>query len=138
MPEVDIIISILEPLIKEKPDSVFINSIHQQYCNRGGLSKKQLEGLYAKAEKSGIISTAKLATLQAIIKKKPTRFKSEIIKKLPEATVDKTIESSIEAILKKYPHHKMAIFLQSKINGKELLTEAEKTEIKRLSKILLK
>lgn len=138
MPEIDIILTILETLIKEKPDSVFVNSLHQQYCNRGGLSKKQLEGLYAKAEKASGISAAKLATLQAIIKKKPTRFKSEIIRKLPEAIIDNQIENSIAAILQKYPHHKMALFLQSKINSKTSLTESEKTELRRLSKILLK
>ena len=33
------------------PASAFIKSLHQQYLNRGGLSKKQLEGLYQIAQK---------------------------------------------------------------------------------------
>ena len=138
MSEINIILSILETLKKENPDNAFIISLHQQFCNRGGLSKKQLEGLHAKSVKSANISSAKLATLEAIIKKKPTRYKSELIKKLPETEKDTTIENAVSAILKKFPQHKMALFLQSKINHNDLLTEAEKSEVNRLSKLLLK
>ena len=136
--EINIILSILETLKKEKPDNVFINSIHNQFCNRGGLSKKQLEGLQLAAKKSENVSSAKIATLEAIIKKKPTRYKSEIIKKLPEENKDESIEVSLNEILKKYPQHKMALFLQSKIKHNDMLTESEKTEVVRLSKLLLK
>jgi hypothetical protein len=67
--EINIILNILETLKNAQPNVIFINSLHEQFCNRGGLSKKQLEGLYSKAEKTGLISPAKLATLEAIIKK---------------------------------------------------------------------
>ena len=120
------------------PDSVFIGSLHHQYCNLGGLSKKQLEGLYAKAQQSEIISTAKLATLEAIIKKKPNRYKSEKITKAPEPENTNDIEPLLEDILKKFPQHKMALFLQSKCKHREPLTETEIAEVKRLAKVLLK
>jgi hypothetical protein len=135
--EINIILNILEELIKVKPDNLFIRSLHQQFCNIGGLSKKQLEGLHAFATKSGIVTTAKLATLEAIIKKKPTRYKSEIIKKAPEIKKDTTIENLIEQIIAQYPQHKMALWLQSKIKGQESLSQNEISEVKRLAKILL-
>ena len=84
--EINIILTILETLKQANPENVFISSLYDQFCNRGGLSKKQLEGLYDKAAKTGLITTAKLATLEAIIKKKPNRYKSEIIKKRPNNT----------------------------------------------------
>ena len=138
MAEINIILKILEALKADKPDSVFINSLYDQYCNRGGLSKKQLEGLYSKAEKSGIISSAKLATLDAIIKKKSTRYKSDIPLKAPEPEKKESVLPLIEQILEKIPQHKMALFLQTKSTNNQLLTDAEISEIKRLAKLLLK
>ena len=136
--EVNIILNILETLRIENPDVVFINSLHHQFCNRGGLSKKQLEGLYAKADKSVIISTGKLATLEAIIKKKPTRYKSEIVLKAPEPEKINDVEPLLKLILEKYPQHKMALFLHSKCKHNDALTEPEIAEIKRLAKVLIK
>ena len=130
--------SILETLKENKPDSAFISSLHQQFCNRGGLSKKQLEGLYAKAVQSKIISSAKLATLEAIIKKKPNRYKSEKIKTIAVEQKDESILQTLESILDKFPQHKMALFLQSKFKHNDPLSETEIAEIKRLGKVLLK
>ena len=138
MTEINIILSILETLKEHNPNSAFISSLHQQFCNRGGLSKKQLEGLYAKATQSKIITTAKLATLEAIIKKKPTRYKSEKIKTIAVEQRDESILQTLEAILNKFPQHKMALFLQSKFKHNDPLSETEVAEIKRLGKVLLK
>ena len=138
MTEINIILSILETLKENKPDSAFISSLHQQFCNRGGLSKKQLEGLYAKAVQSKIISSAKLATLEAIIKKKPNRYKSEKIKTIAVEQKDESILQTLESILDKFPQHKMALFLQSKFKHNDPLSETEIAEIKRLGKVLLK
>ncbi|MBU3715409.1 MAG: hypothetical protein FGM46_10775, partial [Ferruginibacter sp.] len=114
--------NILESLMSEKPKNEFIKSLHQQYCNRGGLSKKQLEGLYGKAKQSGIVSPAKLATLEAIIKKKPTRYKSEKIKSIAEPQKESQTMQLLQQILLKYPHHKMALFLIAKNKNKNSLT----------------
>ncbi|MBK7307129.1 MAG: hypothetical protein IPI88_08820 [Chitinophagaceae bacterium] len=65
----DVLLDILNEMVKAHPTSNFVNSLHQQYCNRGGLSKKQLEGLHSKASKTANISQGRLATLEAIIKK---------------------------------------------------------------------
>jgi hypothetical protein len=136
--EINIILSILETLKENKPDNVFINSLHHQFCNRGGLSKKQLEGLQAKAVQSNLISTAKLATLEAIIKKKPTRYKSEIIKTVVTQKKDEAVLKLLEEILNRFPQHKMVLFLHSKYKHNDILTDAEIAEAKRLHKVLLK
>ena len=137
MPEINIILNILEVLAKANPKNNFIQSLHQQFCNVGGLSKKQLEGLHTFAAKSELITPSKLVTLEAIIKKKPTRYKSEIIKKAPEIKKDSTTENLIEQIIAQYPQHKMALWLQSKIKSQESLSQNEISEVKRLAKILL-
>lgn len=138
MTAVDVTLSILETLLKEKPESTFVGSLHQQYCNRGGLSKKQLEGLLAKAQKSSSISTAKIATLEAIIKKKPTRYKSEKITTIADTTVNSEIEHTLKIILENYPQHKAAKHLQSKLDNREQLSKAEEDDIKRWHKLLIK
>ena len=68
-PDVDIIMRVLRAYLKERPDSVFVQSLLQQYIERGGLSRKQLEGLHAKASRIEAIPASHLATLEAIIKK---------------------------------------------------------------------
>src|SRR5689334_375749 len=132
MSGVDVILDILKAVLKEKPDSVFVNSLHQQYCNRGGLSKKQLEGLLGKAEKIDTIPVGKLATLQAIIKKKATRYKSEMPVVAPEKPKDDSLGKNMEAILSKYPEHKRILFLHSKFINNQPITAAEALEVERL------
>ncbi len=75
-PGIDIINEVLEDCILAYPVSSFIISLYQQYVKRGSLSKKQLQGLHAKAAKANTIAPAKLATLEALIKRMPTRYKS--------------------------------------------------------------
>jgi len=48
---IDIIDKILDACYKHNPDALFIMSLMHQYEERGGLSKKQLEGLLLKAKK---------------------------------------------------------------------------------------
>ena len=79
---VDVVLDILKESKAAYPESEFISSLLFQYQERGGLSKKQLEGLHGKASGVKTISEAKLATLQAIILKKHTKHKSA----LPAAT----------------------------------------------------
>jgi len=134
----DVTLQILEKLKAEKPDSAFIVSLHHQYCNRGGLSKKQLEGLYAKAKQSELITETQLATLEAIIKKKPTRFRSEKIEKAPDFRKDTAALPLLKNILEKYPQHKMVLFLHSKAMADQPLSDSEINEIKRLHQLLIK
>ena len=139
MSPIDIIQEMLRLLMAEYPHQPFFDGLYQQYINIGGLSKKQLEGLRAKAAKSGLFTDSKLATLDAIIKKKPTRYRSDKISKAPEFKPDLTDSKMLlNLLLEKYPHHKMAQYLMNKINSNQILTEFEIKEVKRLAGLLLK
>ena len=134
----DILLDILNEMVKAHPTSNFINSLHQQYCNRGGLSKKQLEGLHSKALKTTTISHGKLATLEAIIKKKPTRERAAATIFAPLPVKDESIGKKISAILQKYPQHKRLIFFKSKFDNNENISALEIAEIEKFGKLLLK
>lgn len=134
----DILLDILSEMVKEYPGSNFVNSLQQQYCNRGGLSKKQLEGLYSKASKTERFSQSKLATLEAIIKKKPTRERAAATITATLSTRDAALGKLITAILDKYPQHKRLVFLKSKFDNNENISALEISEIEKFTKLLLK
>lgn len=134
----DILLDILKEMVKAHPGSEFVNSLYQQYCNRGGLSKKQLEGLHSKAVKANSISQSKMATLEAIIKKKPTRERAAASIKADLPARDEALGKMLSAILAKYPQHKRILFLRSKYDNNENISTAEIEEIKKFSKLLLK
>ncbi|HEX2684480.1 MAG TPA: hypothetical protein VHL77_11130 [Ferruginibacter sp.] len=123
---------------KAHPASAFVTSLFQQYSNRGGLSKKQLEGLYNKAAKGGQVSQAKLATLEAIIKKKPTRERAAATRTTALPTKDESIGRILADILSKYPQHKRVLYFQSKYNNNENISAIEIAEIQKFNKLLLK
>ncbi len=50
-PSFDVVLKLLELSHELRPESPFISSLLMQYRERGGLSKKQLEGLHSKASK---------------------------------------------------------------------------------------
>lgn len=136
--DIHIVEDILKIMLEARPDSDFIKSLYRQYCERGGLSKKQLEGLHAKAAKVKGIPVARLATLEAIIRQRPTRYRSV-------ATITAKIENTNEeagqqmvAILEKFPQHKRVLFLKSKYDHKEALSTAEIAEIQKFVQLLLK
>ena len=137
-PDVDIIKDILELTLVAYPDSVFVKSLAFQYEERGGLSKKQLEGLYKKAGKVKTMPANKLATLEAVILKRPTRYKSSLPENTPLYIKDASSGKLIDSILEKYPQHKRVLFFKAKYDNNELLSPAEITELERFSKILLK
>lgn len=133
---IDIINEVLEDCIVAYPLSSFIISLYKQYGTRGSLSKKQLQGLHSKASKIEGISVGKLGTLEAIIKKMPTRYKSEAPAPTPLYEKDENTGKLIDAILSKYPQHKQVLFLKSKFENNELLSPAELTDLKRISQLL--
>ncbi len=134
----DILLDILNEMVKAHPTSNFVNSLHQQYCNRGGLSKKQLEGLHSKAGKTAGISPGRLATLEAIIKKKPTRERGAATVTVPLPAKDEAVGMMITVILDKYPQHKRLLFLKSKFDNNENIAALEIAEIEKFKKLLLK
>jgi len=134
--EVDVIRDVLEKAEIAFPASAFVKSLHQQYLNRGGLSKKQLEGLYQIAQKVNTIPVGKLSTLEAIILKKPTRYKSEKPAPAPLYKKDEELGKKIAAVLEKYPQHKRVLFLKTKYDNNEILTSTETTDIEKFYKML--
>jgi len=134
----EILLDILKQMGQPQPKSVFLKSLHQQYCNRGGLSKKQMEGLYSKALKNPAINQSRLATLEAIIKKKPTRERAAATIKAETLVKDEASGKLIEAILAKYPQHKRVLFLRSKYDQHIPLSGVEVDELKKFGKLLLK
>jgi hypothetical protein len=137
-PDVDVIMNILDAALLAFPNAVFIKSLHFQYQERGGLSKKQLEGLHSKASKATTINVAKLATLEAIIKKMPTKYKSD--KPLPPAPIakDELTPMMIEQILAVYPQHKRVLFYKVKYANNEAFSLLEKTELEKFYTLLIK
>ena len=135
-PGIDIIAKILEALYRHNPDALFVMSLMHQYEERGSLSKKQLQGLYQKAAGVKEVSTSWLGTLEAIILKMPTRYKSTVETKTPIYTKDEESGKLISAILTKYPQHKRVLFLRSKYENNEMLGTEEVAELKKFHKLL--
>ncbi len=136
--EIDVVADLLKAVIAAKPDDEFCNSLWQQYQERGGLSKKQLEGLLGKATKFTDVPPGKLATLEAIIKKKAQVQRTAGPEKIEEKPRDEKPLEEMNEILEKYPEHKRIIFLKSKWEKGEELTAAETDDISRLKKVLSK
>ena len=134
--DVDVIRDVLEKAEIAFPASAFIKSIHQQYLNRGGLSKKQLEGLYQIAQKVNTIPVGKLSTLEAIILKKPTRYRSEKPAPAPLYKKDEELGKKIDTILEKYPQHKRVLFLKAKYENNEIFSSTEIADLEKFYKLL--
>lgn len=135
-PDVDIVKDVLEATLLAYPASVFVKSLLHQYEERGGLSKKQLQGLYHKAVKVQTIPPAKLATLEAVILKKPTKYKSPLPPAaLPEEKKDSQAGEMIDTILQKNPQHKRVLFFKMKYDKNEPLSATEQSELNKFYKL---
>ena len=135
-PDVDVVNDLLKAVLAAQPGSSFIQSLLYQYQERGGLSKKQLQGLHDKAAKIKAIPSNKLATLEAIILKKPTRYKSPLPAAEPLYIKDEKTGQMLAAILTKYPQHKRVLFFKSKYDNNEVLSAAEITELQKFNSFL--
>lgn len=122
---------VLEECILAYPLSSFIISLYKQYQQRGSLSKKQLQGLYGKASKIEGLPPGKLAAIEAIIKRMPTRYKSELPEPAPLFEKDESTGLMIAEILERYPNHKRVIFLKTKYDNNEIFSQADLTDLKR-------
>jgi hypothetical protein len=134
--QVDVVADLLNAVIAAKPDDAFCISLLEQYQMRGGLSKKQLEGLLGKATKFTEVSPGKLATLEAIIKKKKLIERSAATIDHKEAPIDDTPLMQMNEILEKNTSHRRILFLKSKWEQAGKLSTEETDDIKRLHKIL--
>ena len=128
-PDVDIINDVLKATREAYPNSSFIQSLAFQYQERGGLSKKQLDGLYKKAVKIKTIPVNWLATLEAEILKRPNRYKSNLPPPAPLYRKDENTGQIILSILEKYPQHTRDLFFTSKYDNNEPLSATELSEL---------
>jgi hypothetical protein len=135
-PDVDVIKEVLNATQLAYPGSSFIQSLSFQYQERGGLSKKQLEGLYNKASTVKTMPPNWLATLEAEILKRPTRYKSTAPSVKPLYVKDENAGKMILAILEKYPQHKRVLFLKSKYDNNEQLSAIEISELEKFNKLV--
>ena len=135
-PEVDIVMDLLKDVAEANPGNSFAQSILIQYQERGGLSKKQLQGLYGKAVKLPGISIAKLATLEAIILRKNEKTRSPKPEIRPLYEKEEKTGLQIKAILERFPDHKQVKYLQAKYENNELLSSAELLDLQRIFKAL--
>ena len=135
-PDVDVVLDILKAVLAAQPLSSFTQSLLNQYQERGGLSKKQLEGLYSKAVKVKAIPPNKLATLEAIILKKPQKYRSALPPTKELFTKDEATGELINSILEKYPQHKRVLFFKSRYDNNEVLSPADIAELQKFKKLL--
>ena len=136
--KLDIINMLLEDCIMAYPVSTFVISIYQQYQRRGWLGKKQLQGLYDKASKINGIPPGKLAALESIIKRMPTKDHSELPENTPMFTKDEEAGLLMDEILAKYPQHKRVLFLKARYDNNEVITAVEIAELHKFKKLLFK
>ena len=134
--KIDVINRLLEDCILAYPVSSFVIGVYQQYQRRGWLTKKQLQGLLAKASAIEGMAPERLAALEAIIRKMPDRHKSELPVSKPLYEKDEATGEIIRAILDRYPQHKRVLFLRSKFENNEPLTAAETAELQRFRTLL--
>lgn len=132
------ILDVLKAVLTAYPESAFVQSLLRQYQERGGLSKKQLEGLFGKAQKVQDMPASRLATLEALILKKPTRYKSAPPSPKPMYEKDERNGRMIDDILAKNPLHKRVLFLKSKYDGNNPLSPAEILELEKFYKLFFK
>ncbi len=135
--DIDIIFDILKAALSAQPASTFLQSITHQYMERGSLSKKQLEGLYSKAEKIGTIPVGKMATLEAVILKKHSKHRSEKPENKPMFIKDEKAGKLIDDILQKYPQHKRVMFFKVKFDNNEVITVTEVDELQKFHRLLM-
>jgi hypothetical protein len=138
--DVDVVRNILVRCSEVFPKSGFIAGLLHQYDNLGGLSRKQMVDLHTKAQKVEDMPEKWLATLEAEILKKPVRYKSPTPPATPQPMLQKNEAAGkmIIEILAKYPQHKRVLFLQSKYDNNEPLSNTDIAELERFHKFIVK
>jgi hypothetical protein len=136
--KVDVIDKVLEACYQYNKDALFVMSLMHQYEERGSLSKKQLEGLVAKARKVPDMPVGWLAAVEAIILKMPTRDKTpiDLTKNTETDPYDKWI-GQCEAILEKYPAHKRVVYFETLLKQRKPFSLIEQQELEKFYRLLI-
>ena len=132
---VDVLNDLMVEMLLQR-DSDFVKSLLKQYHERGGLSKKQMQGLFAKAQRIPSLPPGWVATLEAEILKKPNRYKSALPETKPLYEKDAHTRAMIDAVLSKYPQHKRVMYLRSKYENNEPLQPTELAELEKFYKMV--
>jgi hypothetical protein len=134
-PGKDVINELIEDALLAFPVSSLLISLYQAYQRRGFLTKKQLQALHKKASTVAGIQPGRLATLEAIIRKMPNRYKSALPESEPPQEKDEEVGKLLQIILGKYPQHKRVLYLNTKY-GQDSLSPEEVNELKRFQRLL--
>ncbi len=137
-PEVDVIRDLLRVAHEAWPESSFVQGLYVHYEEKGGLSRKQLEGLQKKLQKLNDVPIAWMATLEAEILKKPIKFRSPLPENKPLFEKDERLGTLIDEILAKYPQHKRVLFFKNRYNNNEILSPADIAELEKFHKLLIR
>lgn len=136
--KVDVIDKVLEACYQYNKDALFVMSLMHQYEERGSLSKKQLEGLVAKARQVPDMPVGWLAAVEAIILKMPTRDKTPVNLEKNVATdpYEKWLDQC-KAILQKYPGHKRVLYFDALLQQRKPFSSVEQQELEKFYRLLI-
>ena len=136
--KVDVIDKVLEACYQYNKDALFVMSLMHQYEERGSLSKKQLEGLVAKARKVPDMPVGWLAAIEAIILKMPTRDKTPVDLNKNEVS-DPFVKwiDQCKAILQRYPEHKRVVYFDALLQQRKPLSAIEQQELDKFYRLLI-
>ncbi len=138
MGHVDIISDVLAAALRAFPQSDFVQGLSHQYLVKGGLSKRQLEGLHKKAQGVKDLSPGKLATLEAIILKRAKKYRSDLPPTTPLYEQDNTAQKLVDDILHLHPGHKRVLFFAARLKNNSALSTTDFKELERFHKLLIK
>ena len=115
----------------------YMRKLYDFYKEKGGLSGKQLQALLDKINSIDQKPSFNPATLEAMIKKKAVKYRSAVPPPA-EIIADDSAEfrAMIDEILLIAPNHKTVLFYRTKMDNRELLTQAEKDNLKKFLKLL--
>jgi hypothetical protein len=117
-------------------DNTFIRNMYEFYKTRGGLSIKQMQALLKTIDYIKIKPPFNPATIEAIIKKKAVKTKSELPPATPLYEEDLISKEKLEKILVIAPAHKAALLYMNKLSLHQSLTSTEKESIDKFLKLL--
>ena len=84
------------------------------------------------------MSPAWIGTMEAIMLKMPNRYKSTPENNTPVFQKNTEATQLIETILQSYPQHKRALYLQTKNNHHEPISQAEMDELRKFHQVLFR
>jgi hypothetical protein len=132
--EFDFLNEVFEWLFYNMPihsDNSFVRTLFDFYKLHGNLTRRQLVALLKRIHAIDKEPPFNPATIEAIIRKMPVRFKSEAPVITPVYKEDTKTMEQVQEILAIAPTHKAALLYKNKLELNQPLTIAEKENINR-------